>query len=298
MNCEKTKELLSLYIDGILDENERKFVETHIEQCAKCRAEYHKLIATLNILNELEELEPPAILKKNVMKSLTKQNSQSKFIIRRNWIAWGATAAVVIIMVGSIAVSNLTDFRGLENMVKNDDAQTGRVAMDIASLEPEKANGPGEEEIGVFNINGYADDNSLRQGAEGVYSLTEYSLELTSYDKQKTLEEISLLLNDAVSFMLQDNLIVVGWLDEFNGESMAAIKEHGDVTRDYLLEEDMLVEMEELELRKQNLLAEIEEDEDTVDRIRQIELATITWQIERLKELHPANIVFYEIYIR
>ena len=38
-DCGKTKDLLSAYIDDILNLKERQQVERHLEVCPKCRAE-------------------------------------------------------------------------------------------------------------------------------------------------------------------------------------------------------------------------------------------------------------------
>lgn len=59
MTCERIKELLSDYINGVLSQSEKALVEKHIEVCASCRAELRKLERMKSILASLPVLEPP-----------------------------------------------------------------------------------------------------------------------------------------------------------------------------------------------------------------------------------------------
>jgi len=58
MNCKKCSELMSLYIDNQLDNNEIISIEEHFESCKDCLKEYKELKEILNNLNELEEELP------------------------------------------------------------------------------------------------------------------------------------------------------------------------------------------------------------------------------------------------
>lgn len=298
MNCEKAKELLSLYIDGILDENERTLLEKHLKQCPDCMEEHDKLVAAINALNKLEELEPPDTLKGSIMKKVKQQPPKATFFIKRNWIAWGATAAVIVIMVTTVAVSNFFELSGTNDLAKENSADTGFMVMDMPQPEMERASEPDNGEVGALGImDGYS-DGSLSAEENGVYSLQEYSLELTGNDKEKIAEEVSLLLNDVASYKINDDIVIIGWLEEYNQETMNTIKELGTLSREYVLEKDMLLASKDLEIEKDNLLREMKEAEDYSDQAIRVDLETNLWQLEMLKELQLKNIVFYEIYIR
>jgi Putative zinc-finger len=59
MNCEEIKDLLSEYLDGELDQRERKLVEEHLENCPGCAEELDGLKDCLKNLGSLKNVEPP-----------------------------------------------------------------------------------------------------------------------------------------------------------------------------------------------------------------------------------------------
>lgn len=58
MQCEDVKPLLSGYIDGELDENDRDAVEKHLAACDVCRTEYEKLRDLVEVTSEMRFKEP------------------------------------------------------------------------------------------------------------------------------------------------------------------------------------------------------------------------------------------------
>lgn len=59
MECPTIKELLSEYIDGILDSQTRALVEEHLSTCEECRKELASLKAVVEELGSLESVEAP-----------------------------------------------------------------------------------------------------------------------------------------------------------------------------------------------------------------------------------------------
>ena len=49
MECSKVKELLSEYLDGMLDEEAGARVQAHLSECADCRDEHASLKALVRI---------------------------------------------------------------------------------------------------------------------------------------------------------------------------------------------------------------------------------------------------------
>ena len=43
ITCEVIKDLLPLYVDGVLSEDSRKLVEEHLQSCKECREYYDNL---------------------------------------------------------------------------------------------------------------------------------------------------------------------------------------------------------------------------------------------------------------
>ncbi|MBW2206153.1 MAG: zf-HC2 domain-containing protein [Deltaproteobacteria bacterium] len=59
MECSKVKELLSEYLDGMLDEEASARVQAHLSECADCRDEHASLKALVHELGAMEAVTPP-----------------------------------------------------------------------------------------------------------------------------------------------------------------------------------------------------------------------------------------------
>lgn len=59
MNCEEIKELLSEYVDGVLDAKTKALVDEHLSTCKGCEDELASLKVLVNELGSLESVAPP-----------------------------------------------------------------------------------------------------------------------------------------------------------------------------------------------------------------------------------------------
>ena len=85
MKCNEIKELLSLYIDGMLDEGERKEVEEHLSACLECRKEYDELSEMVALLGQAGTAPVPDAFSFRLKKALKeeKQNMIDAGLINR-----------------------------------------------------------------------------------------------------------------------------------------------------------------------------------------------------------------------
>ncbi|GAW92405.1 DUF4349 domain-containing protein [Calderihabitans maritimus] len=108
MKCEQIQELLSPYLDGVLEDETKAKVEEHLQHCSFCREELESLQATLNILHSLDQLTPPADFRSGLKKRLVKYGLPwYRRLGSAKWFAWGAAAAAVfiaLIVAGSLVV--------------------------------------------------------------------------------------------------------------------------------------------------------------------------------------------------
>jgi len=60
MKCSKAQELFSEYMENALEPAGRADFERHLAECAQCNADYRKFHAAVMMVEELQEVEPPA----------------------------------------------------------------------------------------------------------------------------------------------------------------------------------------------------------------------------------------------
>ncbi|MHB8170661.1 MAG: DUF4349 domain-containing protein [Thermincolia bacterium] len=120
MNCEEMKELLSCYIDGVLEDKEMKDVENHLEQCPYCQQELADLKAALGLIHQGGEVQPPEGFRARVMEKIEAlpgdkevgsrwKRISAHFNGGSPWFKLRAAAAVVAIGIGlSLGVASFS----------------------------------------------------------------------------------------------------------------------------------------------------------------------------------------------
>ena len=76
MKCNECRELLSLYIDQMLDESQVKEIEEHLAVCETCRKEYNELKEMVDLLGQTEMIPVPDAFNFRLKKAL-KEEKQS-----------------------------------------------------------------------------------------------------------------------------------------------------------------------------------------------------------------------------
>lgn len=76
MKCNECRELLSLYIDQMLDESQAKEIEEHLAVCETCRKEYNELKEMVDLLGQTEMTPVPDAFNFRLKKAL-KEEKQS-----------------------------------------------------------------------------------------------------------------------------------------------------------------------------------------------------------------------------
>jgi predicted anti-sigma-YlaC factor YlaD len=59
MDHERIRELISSYLDNELDEEQRRVVEEHIENCPECRKEYGEMARFEEVMRKMSLKQPP-----------------------------------------------------------------------------------------------------------------------------------------------------------------------------------------------------------------------------------------------
>jgi hypothetical protein len=78
MDCHKTLELLSGYLDNALSPSEKMGIDEHLRSCKQCSASLKELGRTVAILHDLEEITPPAWLTQKIMSRIKAESERNK----------------------------------------------------------------------------------------------------------------------------------------------------------------------------------------------------------------------------
>jgi hypothetical protein len=159
MQCSDVCELLSPYLDGFLKPGEQKQIEAHLKNCVGCQAQLEELRGTINLLQGLPEVTPPAAFR-NELRERLQQIEQERPTDRAKapkrafykWPGFMAAAAVLVVALGITGVWGsparwFDSGEGLIAQLFSGNSSSGTVAVDNGKADrPEKQAG-GTEKI-------------------------------------------------------------------------------------------------------------------------------------------------------
>lgn len=127
MDCDKVKELLPLYIDGGLSDDESKAVSQHLADCPQCMAEYEQLKNIAAACKDLGFPDPPPDYKQR-MTAVVKVDAKK----RRKGMFGAAAAVIAAALLIFISVSSIGD----ANVAMDETASSAPYAGEIAESQP------------------------------------------------------------------------------------------------------------------------------------------------------------------
>ena len=161
MQCKDAQEMLSAYIDGVLEENEMTAVEDHVRTCKICFNELTALQETVKLLNSLGEVAPPGGFRgqllmrlknmpENISREKVKGDGPKKFKTRHWFSGINKYLAAAVLMIGLGIGTGMYQAGALTGFSASDFATKSTQEMQIAdtseSIKKEKS------EAGVFEI--------------------------------------------------------------------------------------------------------------------------------------------------
>lgn len=149
MKCNEIRELLSLYIDQMLDESQVKEIEEHLSVCDACRKEYNELMELHELLGHVEMIPVPDAFQfrlKKVLKVEKKKKSQWRIL----------TSVAAVFAVGVLSFGLYRDVLGILPDKLNGGDQTG--AAQIEEPYHAESNDPTSDAMSDANI---ASDGSI-----------------------------------------------------------------------------------------------------------------------------------------
>lgn len=182
MQCREIKELLSPYLDGMLNPSEGEEISAHLAVCPDCQAEWHALCEVVDLFKTLPEMAPPPEFSAQVMNKIAasplparkKSGTAAIFrnLTRGHWSRAFALAATVVLTVGVTALmygapgqwGSKTPFLSkppINDSISQDNPENG---------DNERPESPGAKRpsIGILNPSGYTGDGRTDIAIDGM----------------------------------------------------------------------------------------------------------------------------------
>lgn len=106
------QDLLPWYVNGSLSDVERRQVETHLQQCADCRAEVGFLQSLGKVVREDTDTVPAEFMWHRLQRDMRRGGNAAARDGRRWWLPSLAAAALVVIAIQGVALFNLQQQTG------------------------------------------------------------------------------------------------------------------------------------------------------------------------------------------
>ncbi|KPU27827.1 hypothetical protein TR13x_00220 [Caloranaerobacter sp. TR13] len=200
MDCKSFEERMSLYIDDMLDEVQKKEFEQHLNECKKCQILFKNMNSIVNYASVCEEIELPKDFNEKLrirLKEIKKPKGyKNKFKV--------LSTIVAVFFIVIIAISMSMDFFGnnfkMEERMQYDTQEAPMENQMAKGLEPSQPE-LGREEVTDYNNSNYSADSNesasftLKDGnkqskLENRKIIDEAYIELDVEDYDKVFNEI------------------------------------------------------------------------------------------------------------
>jgi len=175
MDCKHFDEYISLYLDGVIDKENKKEFEEHLNQCPQCKKKLEETQEVISLIKSLDEESLPQGFRDNLIKKL----ESSRKIQTRNLLRWvAAVAGVIVIFLSAKALKDIKYTEGINDGVM----QAEEVAENMASISDD-------------SVNEFAPPKEDRATAE---------VTSTDQDQEDTRQSIMKIQSDLVEVYVQD----------------------------------------------------------------------------------------------
>jgi hypothetical protein len=144
MDCARASDLLSLYIDEMLDETQAHELRLHLEECARCRAEYEQLARMRTALLGVPDIPLPDGFDEWFRQTAARMSEETRNVADRSEVSrsrrktriWASAAAVFAVGLLSVFIYQNTgggdiDSESLKDAVPASSAEeTAEIAQD------------------------------------------------------------------------------------------------------------------------------------------------------------------------
>ncbi|MEE8390587.1 MAG: zf-HC2 domain-containing protein [Anaerolineae bacterium] len=96
MNCKQASKMMSMQLDGRLDDAEITLLEDHLTGCSECQAEWRSLRALDSLLFSAPMVHPPVRMRVQVMTRLSRRDQARRAIIGGTALTLGTVALALL----------------------------------------------------------------------------------------------------------------------------------------------------------------------------------------------------------
>ncbi|MGF7186218.1 hypothetical protein GGQ84_002312 [Desulfitispora alkaliphila] len=313
MSCEKTKELLSPYIDGVLSEDERLDIEDHLASCVSCQEELEDLQAIINMTKTLPPVEPPLEFRSQLKEKLNREAGKGRTDNKHKYMPVVGLLAVACLMLFVVATTlnvnpltmggmgsdsyNRTAYESAPEDAPRASGQSRMGTFDNMAVEQELI-----EERGLVNE---AETSSQKQTREEsmerkVIRRAYVALEATSYGEVNAkIEEMAMALNGYIQDVnrrvdnqgiTRGNLVLRVPQANFD-KAISMLEEMGKINSINISDDDVSVQYYDTEARlkvlytQEERLIELVQGAQNIEELIQVEteLGRIRGEIESLE---------------
>ncbi|MTI68798.1 MAG: DUF4349 domain-containing protein [Firmicutes bacterium] len=194
MKCKDFKKEMSLYIDGMLDENKKNELKKHLKECSKCKKEYKEMVKILNYVKKEEEVELPKNYKKELRSKLESEKKTSRKINFKPFM--GLAAGLVVILMSVTLYNNYLNNDKLMQESKNEEISYDQAAPENSSITQNENTSESKKRINLTtNDDSGKNINTNRKIIREAY----LQIEIKSYDD--TLEKIDNYITKVNGYM-------------------------------------------------------------------------------------------------
>ncbi|MFZ5965964.1 MAG: DUF4349 domain-containing protein [Bacillota bacterium] len=280
MRCIEMDEILTLYIDGLLDEHTEAMMENHMKECPECRKMYTELLEIAQACKDLPMVELPENFKQDLHQALLNANEEEKAVQKDNdteiiqkkrksvnWKRFSAIAAAIVVIVISASSSNLFRMGNMSKMSQPEMAAEDRGGMDYTQGAPAAPEFYGVQEsqpgqMRKMEINGTTAENQVTE--------FDVAADETQQLMDRDIQERKVIKSSFIS------IDVTNYDEVFNNITTTTLSSGGYIQNSNTQYKIYIPEKPEESLRVGNLTLRIPEDryQDIVQQIKA--LGTVT----------------------
>jgi len=118
MKCSEVQKRQSAYIEGIISAEERVLIDEHLKTCQRCKESLADLRKTVEYIQKLEEIEPPAWLTQRVMVRVRSEAEPKRGILQRLFYPLHIKVPIEAVTAILIAMTTIYIFKGIQPEIK------------------------------------------------------------------------------------------------------------------------------------------------------------------------------------